>query len=77
MKDQEISCIQCENPFIFTVAEQQRFMRLEFDTPKRCPDCRKKKSRMIEVNERCKDRTGRKRVWRRNNGSVYITDRTR
>jgi len=63
VKDKEISCVQCEKPFVFTVGEQRRFVRLGFDTPKRCPDCRKRKSRMIEVNEGRKDRNNRKRAF--------------
>jgi hypothetical protein len=63
VKDKEISCVQCEKPFVFTVGEQCRFVRLGFDTPKRCPDCRKRKSRMIEVNEGRKDRNNRKRAF--------------
>ncbi len=63
MKDKEIPCIQCGKPFLFTVADQRRFMRLGFDTPRRCPDCRKRKSRMIEVNEGRKDRNNRRRAF--------------
>ena len=60
MKDKTIACIQCEKLFVFTVAEQKRFLRLGFDIPKRCPDCRKKKSKMIEINERQKNKINRK-----------------
>jgi hypothetical protein len=77
VKEKEISCIQCEKPFVFTVAEQQRFLRLGFDTPKRCPDCRKGKSRMIGVNERWKDRNNRKPAWQRSNDSAYLIGKSR
>jgi len=77
VKDQEISCIQCESPFVFTVAEQRRFMRLGFDTPKHCPDCRKRKSRMTQVNDGWKNRSNRQRAWQRGNETAYITNRTR
>lgn len=63
MKDKEIACIQCGKRFVFTVMDQRRFVRLEFDTPRRCPDCRKRKSRMIEVNEGRKDRKNRRRAF--------------
>jgi len=63
MKDKEIICIQCGKPFVFSVADQRRFMMLGFDTPRRCPDCRKRKSRMIEVNEGRKDRNNRRRAF--------------
>lgn len=50
MKDKLITCIQCENPFVFTAAEQTRFAASGFDQPKRCPECRKKKDRGFQVN---------------------------
>jgi len=43
MEDKNIICIQCGNPFVFTVTQQERFSTLEFDEPRRCPECRKKK----------------------------------
>jgi len=39
-------------------------MRLGFDTPRRCPDCRKRKSRIIELDEGRKDGNDRKRAFR-------------
>lgn len=45
MQDQTIYCIQCDNPFTFTVAEQKRVNSQGFDAPKRCPECRRKKQK--------------------------------
>ena len=45
-KDRMIQCIQCGKPFVFTVAEQERFLSRGFDAPRRCHDCRKKKSNL-------------------------------
>lgn len=45
MRDQTIFCIQCDNPFTFTVAEQKRVNSLGFDAPKRCSECRKHKQK--------------------------------
>jgi hypothetical protein len=64
MKDRLITCIQCENPFVFTAAEQARFSASGFDQPKRCPECRKKKDKGIQINPGGKG-TGRSKHSRR------------
>ena len=64
MKDKIMMCIQCGNTFVFTAAEQARFIAYRFDKPKRCQECRKKKSREIEISEgrnKDKQRKGRRR----------------
>lgn len=64
MKDKIITCIQCEKQFVFEISEQKRFMARGFDKPKRCQECRKKKSREIEISEgrnKDKQRKGRRR----------------
>jgi hypothetical protein len=70
MKDKMITCIQCENEFVFSIAEQLRFAARGFDRPKRCPECRKKKDKAIEVNNRGKDK-GKKRRIRRDEPTAY------
>ncbi|UCE33885.1 MAG: zinc-ribbon domain containing protein [Deltaproteobacteria bacterium] len=65
MKDKVITCVQCENPFVFAVAEQARFHERGFDIPKRCPECRKKKFRAIEITERLQHKGNKKQGWRR------------
>ena len=51
MKDKSITCIQCESPFVLTAVEQERFLARGFGIPKRCPNCRKKKLKIMEINE--------------------------
>ena len=40
-----IECISCGWEFEFTAAEQRAYHQKNFDAPKRCPDCRRSKSR--------------------------------
>jgi hypothetical protein len=65
MKDKVITCVQCGNPFVFAVAEQARLHKLGFDIPKRCPECRKKKFKAIQTNERVQHKGNKKQGWRR------------
>ena len=46
MKDQILDCVQCSEPFLFTTDEQQRYIGMGFDPPKRCPYCRKNRSNL-------------------------------
>jgi len=48
MKDQMLFCIQCDEPFMFTVKEQVRYSRQGFDPPRRCPECRQHKVRLAD-----------------------------
>ena len=59
MKDKTITCIQCEIPFVLTAVEQERFFERGFSIPKRCPNCRKKKLKIMEKNE------GRENKWKK------------
>jgi hypothetical protein len=43
MKTMEISCIQCGTAFEFSIDEQIRHIKLNYDKPRRCRSCRKKK----------------------------------
>jgi hypothetical protein len=49
MESQYITCIQCNTEFEFTIVEQEHFQARGFDPPRRCPSCRKKKFRMVDV----------------------------
>ena len=60
MKDKIMTCIQCNEPFVFTAEERKRNGARGFDEPRRCPDCRKKKSKDTPSNQPWKDK-GRKR----------------
>ncbi len=61
MRDQIIHCIQCDNPFTFTVSEQKRVNSQGFDAPKRCPECRKHKQKSVNSEKRRRKR-GRREV---------------
>lgn len=74
MKDKSIICIQCANPFVFSVAEQERFIASGFAIPKRCPECRKKKLKEVEVNEKWENKVRQKRVLRRNKYEFYARE---
>ncbi|QTA86601.1 zinc-ribbon domain containing protein [Desulfonema magnum] len=43
MEDKVIYCIQCDEPFNFSISEQNYFAAKGFDEPTRCSECRKKK----------------------------------
>jgi len=43
MENKTITCIQCETEFEFTIHDQLRYEKMNFDEPRRCPDCRKNK----------------------------------
>jgi hypothetical protein len=73
MKDKTITCIQCESEFVFTVAEQARFLAHGFTKPRRCPECRKKKDRGIEINDNGKDKGKRKHGRRKDDLEFYET----
>jgi hypothetical protein len=46
--NKKIICIQCEREFEFSINEQLRCKKMNFDIPKRCPDCRKKKLKISD-----------------------------
>jgi DNA-directed RNA polymerase subunit RPC12/RpoP len=48
----EITCIICGAAFEFGVDEQLRFEKMNFDEPRRCPDCRKKKLRTPDFQDK-------------------------
>jgi hypothetical protein len=56
-------CIQCQNEFEFTIAEQEYHAQMGFDAPKRCPYCRKHKSKV--KNNSHKDSRSRKQFERK------------
>ena len=45
MESLYLTCIQCEAPFEFSVNEQKLYIDRGFDAPRRCPLCRKHKSK--------------------------------
>ncbi|MDD5724013.1 MAG: zinc-ribbon domain containing protein [Syntrophales bacterium] len=57
MEDIRIGCIQCGHEFAFTVAEQRAYRDRGFSSPRRCPECRKKKAKMGASAQNLKNRT--------------------
>jgi uncharacterized protein with PIN domain len=51
MENKTIICIQCEEEFEFTVNDQLRYKKMNFDEPRRCPDCRKNKLRRADFQD--------------------------
>jgi uncharacterized protein with PIN domain len=51
MENKTIICIQCEREFEFTVNDQLRYKKMNFDEPRRCPDCRKNKIRGADLQD--------------------------
>ena len=68
MKDKILTCIQCESTFIFSADEQNRYRAYGFDTPKRCPDCRKKRFKVVAVPENRRNHKDKKRHRSRKSG---------
>ena len=64
MDDQFLECVQCEELFLFTVAEQQKFLNMGYDPPKRCPRCRKNRSK-FDMSENHHRAAGKKRRSKR------------
>ena len=50
LKDIEITCIDCNKPFVFTASEQRYFKDRNLFQPKRCPDCRKLRKARLQNN---------------------------
>ena len=64
MEDQILNCVQCDESFLFTTAEQQKFSGMGFDSPRRCPHCRKNRSK-FDINESRQRAAGQKRRLKR------------
>jgi DNA-directed RNA polymerase subunit RPC12/RpoP len=48
LKDQTLVCIDCNEPFHFSIGEQLYFKAKQLSTPKRCPRCRRR--RRLTIN---------------------------
>jgi DNA-directed RNA polymerase subunit RPC12/RpoP len=51
MENKTIICIQCETEFEFTIHDQLRYEKMNFDEPRRCPNCRKNKSKTTDSQD--------------------------
>ncbi len=52
MENMIITCIQCGAEFDFSIDDQIRHREMKFDNPKRCPACRKHKSKLKDDQDR-------------------------
>ena len=68
MESKTIKCIQCDTEFEFSVASQREFEAKGYDEPKRCPDCRKRKSKTSTNDSNGKWRNKKKRYHDRIEG---------
>ena len=51
MRDQLITCVQCNTEFEFSAVEQQYYENKGFNLPKRCPKCRKNKAKLVDPEQ--------------------------
>lgn len=63
MESEWIVCVQCDDEFEFGMADQIRYARKGFETPKRCPTCRRHKTKLIYLDGR-REEKNRKDVYR-------------
>ena len=52
MESEWIVCVQCNDEFEFSCIDQVRYERKGFEPPKRCPSCRRHKSKIIYLINR-------------------------
>jgi hypothetical protein len=64
METKFITCVQCDAEFEFTVSEQRYYEERDFDVPKRCPVCRKHKTKLNKASDK-KEPNSRKKHQRR------------
>jgi hypothetical protein len=63
MEAQFLVCIQCGQEFEFPPEEQARYAERGFDQPRRCPSCRKHKSRPSNPGDSGRRKDGKKRDY--------------
>jgi NAD-dependent SIR2 family protein deacetylase len=52
MESQHLVCVGCGNTFDFTEKDQEFYKKMGFSAPRRCKDCREKRKKEREKNER-------------------------
>lgn len=52
LKDKTIICVDCGNPFHFSIGEQLFFASKRLSDPKRCASCRRKRRRTLNPDPR-------------------------
>jgi len=43
MEDQNLTCVDCSAPFVFTAGEQEFYNSRNLSAPQRCKECREKR----------------------------------
>lgn len=61
MKDKILTCVQCGSEFYVTSKEAEKLCSCAFNFPKRCPDCRRNKSKGIHEDNNDWRGKGKKR----------------
>ena len=69
MNGKRINCIQCENDFVISQEELDFLQARGFDEPRRCPLCRKRKSRSSDQHN-----TGRRNDKKKHYRMKYEND---
>jgi len=64
-----LECIQCQNEFEYSGSEQEYHGRMGFDEPRRCPYCRKHKTKASVTN--LKDSRSRKQFTRNKHANEF------
>ena len=52
MENKIIVCIQCGEEFEFSIKDQTRYQKMNFDDPKRCQICRKNKTNTKNIQDK-------------------------
>ena len=71
MADTTITCIQCDTDFEFSEKDQEKYDRMGFDYPRRCPACRKHKSGSSDHNEKRLHKNKKKHFRRKYDQDTY------
>ena len=51
LQDKLLRCLECGGDFVFTAGEQRYFLSKGLSTPKRCPECRKRRRETLVPDE--------------------------
>jgi NAD-dependent SIR2 family protein deacetylase len=52
LSPQRLQCKDCGETFTFSVGEQEWYKKMDFDVPKRCPVCRRRRKKEREKNDK-------------------------
>ena len=72
-----IACVQCEADFELSEKEEEKYIRMEFDLPRRCPLCRKHKSGDRKFYEKRKHRNKKKHFRMKYEDDYHIDKKLR